>query len=143
MKKNKNYISGIGGVFIKSEDPKKMNRWYAEKLKLNMTEYGASFRFIDEVSEQKGLAQLSFFDQQSNYFDPSRKQTMINFRVRNIAEFVDLLKENGVVVLDEIESFEYGKFVHILDPEGNKIELWEPNDEGFGSQLEEDYQVNF
>ncbi|MEZ4936308.1 MAG: VOC family protein [Crocinitomicaceae bacterium] len=139
----KNYITGIGGVFLKSKDPKQMNQWYADQLKMNMTDYGASFRFIDERSKKQAVAQFSFFSEDTKYFDPSTKETMLNFRVRDIEEFVEVLKKEGVQVLDEIETFDYGKFVHILDPEGNKIELWEPVDAGFGESVESDSKVNY
>jgi predicted enzyme related to lactoylglutathione lyase len=67
----------------------------------------------------------------SNYFDPSKSQFMVNYRVENIEALVAQLKAEDVKVVDEIEEFEYGKFVNVLDPEGNKIELWEPVDEAF------------
>lgn len=75
--------------------------------------------------------QWSPFKKGSTYFAPSKKEYMINYRVQNIEELVKNLKDNGVEIVDEIESFEYGKFVHIMDLEGNKIELWEPIDEVF------------
>lgn len=143
MSDKKNYITGLGGVFLKSKDPKKMNQWYSEQLKMNMTDYGASFRFVDERTQKKAVAQFSFFSQDTTYMDPSEKEAMLNFRVRDIEEFVAVLKDQGVEVLDEIQSFDYGKFVHILDPEGNKIELWEPVDSGFGESMTDDSQVNF
>ncbi len=139
----KNYITGIGGLFIKSDDPKKMNQWYSETLNLNTTEYGTTFRFIDERSGKKAVAQFSFFSKDSDYFDPSKREAMFNFRVQNIEEFLEKLKSNGVEVVGEIQSFDYGKFAHIIDPEGNKIELWEPIDSGFGPMIEDDSQVNF
>ena len=139
----KNYITGIGGLFIKSDDPKKMNQWYSETLNLNTTEYGTTFRFIDERSGKKAVAQFSFCSKDSDYVDPSKKEAMFNFRVQNIEEFLEKLKSNGVEVVGEIQSFDYGKFAHIIDPEGNKIELWEPIDSGFGPMIEDDSQVNF
>lgn len=87
---------------------------------------------------KKGFSNWSPFNEKTTYFEPSTKEFMINFRVADIVALVEELKKNGVIVLDEIESYDYGKFVHIMDEEGNKIELWEPNDEEYeklGEQL--------
>ena len=110
-------------------------------LNMNTNEYGALFRFIDEDTKKAGFSQLSFFQKDSDYFDPSKKQVMLNLRVRDLEEYLEKLKSKGVQVLDKIETFEYGKFVHILDPEGNKIELWEPIDKSF-DDMYPDNQVN-
>lgn len=120
-------VTGIGGIFFKCKDPKKMNDWYKANLGLNTNDYGASFEWRDiDDSEKKGLTQWSTFSETTQYFAPSTKDFMINYRVENIEALVDELKQNGVTVVDAIESSEFGKFVHILDPEGNKIELWQP-----------------
>ena len=128
----KKKVTGIGGIFFKSEDPKSIIDWYNNNLGIVTNEYGSLFEFrqSDEPSE-KAYLQWSPFPKDTEYFSPSKKEFMINFRVENIEDLVMELKNNGVVVCDEIESFEYGKFVHILDPEGNKIELWEPVDNSF------------
>ncbi len=131
MEKKKK-VTGIGGIFFKSDDPKKLSDWYNANLGLVTNEYGSLFEFREsDKPEKKGYLQWSPFNKKTNYFNPSEKEFMINYRVENIEELVQELKENGVKVLDEIESFEYGKFVHILDPENNKIELWEPVDSVF------------
>ena len=139
----KNYITGIGGLFIKSEDPKKMNQWYSDTLNLNTTEYGTTFRFIDERTGKQAVSQFSFFSEESDYFEPSKKEAMYNFRVRDLEDFLEELRSKGVQVVGEVQTFEYGKFAHIIDPEGNKIELWEPIDSGFGESMEDDSKVNF
>ncbi|HVZ98236.1 MAG TPA: VOC family protein [Chitinophagaceae bacterium] len=119
-------VTGIGGVFFKCKDPKKITEWYAEHLGLNTNEYGSTFEWRDATTNDKAYTQWSPFDQKSDYFDPSPKEFMINYRVENLEQLVEELKKKGVAVLDEIETYDYGKFVHILDPENNKIELWEP-----------------
>lgn len=131
-------VTGIGGIFFKSQDPKKMNDWYKENLGLVTNEYGSLFEFRkSDAPEEKGYTQWSPFKDDTTYFEPSKKEFMINYRVENLVDLVDELKANGVNVLDEIETFEYGKFVHILDPEGNKIELWEPIDRVFTDMYKE------
>jgi predicted enzyme related to lactoylglutathione lyase len=125
-------VTGIGGIFFKCDDPDKMKDWYRDNLGLVTNEYGSTFEFrnADRPDERNYLA-WSPFKSNTNYFEPSKKEYMINYRVENIAMLVEELKKNDVTVCDEIEEFDYGKFVHILDPEGNKIELWEPKDRVF------------
>lgn len=120
-------VTGVGGIFFFSENPEDTKKWYAEHLGLSVNEWGSTFEFrnIDNPDEVNQL-QWSPFKQGSNYFEPSQKEFMINYTVRNIETLVEQLKATGVQVLDEIAVYEYGKFVHIMDPEGNKIELWEP-----------------
>ncbi len=128
----KKKVTGIGGIFFKCDDTEKMKDWYKENLGLVTNEYGSVFEFRQaDAPEKKGYLNWSPFKKDTEYFEPSSKDFMINYRVENIEELVKELKENGVVVLDEIETYEYGKFVHILDPENNKIELWEPVDRVF------------
>jgi len=125
-------VTGIGGIFFKSSDPVKMNQWYKENLGLVTNEYGSLFESRKaDFPNETSYTQWSPFKDDTKYFEPSIKEFMINYRVDNIEALVDELKKNGVTVLDEIEAFEYGKFVHILDPENNKIELWEPIDSVF------------
>lgn len=121
-----NKVTGIGGIFFKCEDPKMMNDWYAKNLGLPVGEYGTifSWRSAEEPSKD-GSTVWSPFPKNTEYFQPSQKEFMINYRVENIVALVEELKSSGVTVLDEIQTHDYGKFVHILDPEGNKIELWE------------------
>ena len=127
-------VTGIGGIFFKSEDPEKLKSWYGRHLGFDVTEYGTSFYWRDpEHPDAKIPARTvwSPFDKNTTYFAPSEKPCMINYRVENLVELLKLLKEEGVTIVGEIEEYPYGKFGWIMDPEGNKIELWEPSDEGF------------
>lgn len=132
-------VTGIGGIFFKCKDPKKMREWYEANLGLNTNEYGSVFEWRQGAdSTKKGFTQWSPFTEKTKYFEPSTKDFMINYRVENLVSLIEELKNNGVPVVDSIETVEYGKFVHILDMEGNKVELWEPNDiefEKLGKQL--------
>ncbi len=122
-------VTGIGGIFFKCKDPELMKAWYKANLGLQTDEYGTSFEWRhSDFPDRKGYTAWSTFPETTNYIEPSKKDFMINYRVENIEALVEELKKDGVNVIDEIETFEYGKFVHILDIEGNKIELWEPND---------------
>jgi predicted enzyme related to lactoylglutathione lyase len=120
-------VTGIGGVFFKCQDPQKMNEWYKTHLGLDTNQYGANFEWRQEADPtKKGSTQWSTFPEATKYFEPSTKDFMINYRVENLEALVEQLKAEGVTIVDEIEAFDYGKFVHIVDLEGNKIELWEP-----------------
>lgn len=125
-------VTGIGGIFFKSKNPKESKEWYGKNLGLAIGEYGSSFEFRNaNRPDEINYLQWSPFSEKTDYFAPSEKEFMINYRVQNIVALVEKLKENGVTVVDEIESFDYGKFVHIMDNDGNKIELWEPVDSVF------------
>ena len=130
-KKNTNMkkVTGIGGIFFKCKDPKAINEWYKTHLGFATTPYGTSFewREIDD-STKTGLTQWKPFAENTKYFEPSAKDFMINYRVENLDALVEQLKKEGVTIVDKIEDSDYGKFVHILDIEGNKIQLWEPKD---------------
>lgn len=122
-------VTGIGGIFFKCKDPKKMNEWYKTHLGFNTTDYGTTFEWRQgDDTTNTGLTQWSPFAETTKYFEPSTKDFMINYRVDNLDALVEQLKNEGVTILDNIEDSEYGKFVHILDAEGNKIQLWEPKD---------------
>jgi predicted enzyme related to lactoylglutathione lyase len=119
-------VTGIGGIFFKCNDPQQMNDWYAKNLGLPVEAYGTMFKWRDaDNPEKEGGTVWSPFKQDTTYFEPSKKDFMINYRVENIEALVEQLKADGVTVTDEITTYDYGKFVHILDPEGNAIELWE------------------
>jgi len=125
-------VTSLGGIFFKCKDPKKIREWYNTNLGLNTNQYGAVFEWYQGAdSTKKGFTQWSPFKETTKYFEPSTKDFMINYRVENIQNLVAELKNNGVTILDTIQTYDYGKFVHVLDPEGNNIELWEPNDEEF------------
>ena len=127
--KSESKVTGIGGIFFKCKDPEAMRNWYKDNLKMVTNEYGSliEFRLADEPDEI-GYLQWSPFGEKTKYFEPSKKEFMINYRVQNIEALVEELKASGIEVVDSIEEFEYGKFVHIMDPEGNNLELWEPVD---------------
>ena len=122
-------VSSLGGIFFKCKDPDKVKEWYSKHLGFNTDQYGTTFewRQSDEQTK-KGFTVWSPFNQDTKYFESSSKEFMINYRVENLEQLVEELKKEGITVVDEIEVYDYGKFVHILDIEGNKIELWEPND---------------
>lgn len=122
-------VTGIGGVFFKSSDPKKTKEWYAKHLGIEAGDYGASFEWRNaDKPEEKGSTAWSVFKQDTTYLEPSKKEFMINYRVENLEWLVEQLKKEGVTICDAIETYDYGKFVHIMDNDGNKIELWEPVD---------------
>lgn len=131
-------VTGVGGIFFKSKDPDKIKSWYAKHLGFDVDQYGAVFRFLKmDAPDKTGYLQWSIMKSDTDYFDPSASPFMINYRVENLEWLVKQLKAEGVTICDEIVSYDYGKFVHILDPEGNKIELWEPVDEVFDKFYEE------
>ena len=120
-------VTALGGIFFKCKDKQKLNAWYGEHLGLEVSDYGTNFEWRDvDDPEKKGLTVWSPFKETTNYFDPSPKDFMINYQVDDIEALVEQLKKEGVILLDEIQSSDYGKFVHLMDPEGNKIELWQP-----------------
>ncbi|HEY4290214.1 MAG TPA: VOC family protein [Puia sp.] len=121
--------TGIGGIFFKCKDPHKMREWYKTHLGLNTNQYGAVFEWRQGAdTTKKGFTQWSPFSEKTKYFEPSTKDFMINYRVENLEGLVDQLRKDSITIMDKIETVEYGKFVHIMDIEGNKVELWEPND---------------
>ncbi len=122
-------VTGIGGIFFKCKDPEKIKEWYKIHLGLNTDKYGTSFESRQsDKPNLKEFLQWSPFPDSTEYFRPSEKEFMINYRVEDLENLVSELRNSGVTILDEIETYEYGKFIHIMDIEGNKIELWEPND---------------
>lgn len=129
-------VTGIGGIFFKSSDPARIKDWYHQNLGLVVDAYGSPFEFRNANNpDQINYLQWSPFKDDTQYFEPSKKEFMINYRVADLEALVVELKKEGVTLCDEIESFDYGKFVHIMDPDGNKIELWEPVDQVFTDSL--------
>jgi len=125
-------VTGIGGIFFYSKNPKETNEWYGKNLGLAIDEWGSPFEFRNaNKPEEINYLRWSPFDEKTDYFKPSEKQFMVNYRVNNMEGLVKKLRGNGVTIVDDIQEFEYGKFVHIMDNEGNKIELWEPVDSVF------------
>lgn len=122
-------VTGIGGIFFKCKDPEKVKEWYNKHLGLEAGPYGASFEWLQSDDPgKKGTTQWNTFSDKTKYFEPSTKDFMINYRVDDLDALVEELKREGVTVVDKIESYDYGKFVHIIDLEGNKIQLWEAID---------------
>ncbi len=120
-------VTGIGGIFFKTKDPKATNEWYKKHLGIEANQYGASFEWLEKDNPEKtGITQWTTFSDTTSYFAPSERDFMINYRVADLVALVEELKKENVTILDEIETYDYGKFVHILDGEGNKIQLWEP-----------------
>ena len=126
-------VIGVGGIFFKFTDPKKMREWYSEVLGMTTNDYGVLFRF-NLPDSKLGSMQLGTFDESTNYFGAESQKAMINFRVDDLEALLLKLKEHDVKIVNEIESYDYGKFLHIEDPEGNRIELWEPVDQAFSSE---------
>jgi len=123
----KKRVTGLGGVFFKANDPEAIKRWYKEHLHIDSGEYGALFKWREESNpDTVGATAWNPFPGDTSYFDPSKKDFMFNYRVENLTELMEELKSEGVETVGEIEEYSYGKFGWILDPEGNKIELWEP-----------------
>ncbi|HUN66201.1 MAG TPA: VOC family protein [Bacteroidota bacterium] len=122
-------VTGIGGVFFKCTDLKRMREWYKTHLGIDAGDYGVTFEWREESDQtKKGSTTWNPFATTTKYFDPSSKDFMINYRVENLEALVEELQKGGVTIVDKIETYDFGKFVHILDAEGNKIELWEPID---------------
>ena len=119
-------VIGIGGIFFKAKNPQILREWYKMHLGLDTNDYGATFDFktVNENSKN-GAIQWSPFKDDTKYFTPSNKEFMINYIVEDLEKLVEELKKSDVIILDEIEDSDYGKFIHILDCEENKIELWE------------------
>jgi len=123
-------VTGLGGVFFKSKDPQATKAWYAKHLNIQAGEHGAMFMWRDhEDPEKEGATVWSPFPENTDYYAPSKKDFMFNYRVENLEELLKVLKEEGVEIVGEMESYSYGKFGWIMDPEGRKIELWEPLDQ--------------
>ena len=128
-------VTGLGGIFFKSHDTTALKDWYTRHLGIATDQYGANFSWKDQKGNT-GHTVWSLFKKDSDYFNPGDQEFMINYRVENLEELLKLLKEEGVPIIGEMQVFEYGKFGWIMDPEGHKIELWEPNNEEFGKLLE-------
>lgn len=123
-------VTGIGGIFFKAKDADNMRKWYETHLGIKNEAYGTKFDWRDaEDADKKGYTLWAPFKAESKYFEPSEKEFMINFRVENMDELVKELQAEGITLLGEVQTYEYGKFAHIMDPEGNKIELFEAFDE--------------
>lgn len=125
----KGRVTGLGGVFFKCKDPKTLKAWYSENLGMSMDQYGTLFEWrLASDSTKVGTTQWSAFKETTKYFEPSKKEFMINYRVNDLELLISQMKKAKVNIVDTMETYDYGKFIHIMDPEGNKIELWQPLD---------------
>jgi predicted enzyme related to lactoylglutathione lyase len=129
-------VTGLGGIFFKANDPKKLKAWYQTCLGLASTDAHGSndegeqavvFRWRDNDNpNNEAYTVWAPFPHDTQYFEPSKVPFMINYRVENLEKLLEELRKEGVHVEDRIEEYPYGKFGWIMDPEGNRIELWEP-----------------
>lgn len=121
-------VTGIGGVFIKARDPKALCAWYRDHLGIDVQDWGGtSFRWHDpEAPEPHGATVWSIFPDSSNYFDPSPARFMINYRVADLDGLLAALRAEGCQVDEKVEASEFGRFGWVMDPEGNRVELWQP-----------------
>lgn len=126
----KKRVTGIGGLFFKSANPKASKAWYKKHLGFNTDDYGCTFWWKDAHGNDCST-QWSPFEKDTKYYEPSKKDFMFNYRVENLHELLKTLKTEGVTIIGEVEEYDYGKFGWIMDNDGNKIELWEPNDQVF------------
>lgn len=133
---NKPRITSIGGVFIKSQDPKSLLQWYQQNFEIKGDDYGFSFAWkSNEHIKPDGHTLFSIFPESTDYFGQQQNSYMLNFRVHNLSELIETLRNNGVEVYKEIENYPYGSFAQIKDPEGRLIELWEPNDDAYAEMV--------
>ncbi|GAB4518919.1 MAG: VOC family protein [Parvularculaceae bacterium] len=126
-------VTGIGGVFFKARDPKALMKWYADHLGVVPDEgyFGASFKWREAENDKiVGRTVLGLFNTDTEYFNPSEKPFMINLRVDDLDGMLARLRAAGCAVEDKVEDYDYGRFGWVTDPEGVKIELWEPKGEG-------------
>ena len=121
-------VTGIGGIFFKSKDPKALGEWYKTHLGLDVAEWGgAAFRWANPDNPSgTGTTIWSPFKADTSYFAPSEASFMINYRVEDLHALIAVLRAEGCNVVDKVDESEYGKFGWVIDPDGNKIELWQP-----------------
>jgi len=119
-------VTGIGGIFFKAKDPDKLREWYREHLGIESEKWGFAFQWSDDPQKDGGCTAWNIFPDSTKYFDPSTQPFMINFRVGDLQELLPQLRAEGVDVEGQGEESEFGKFAWVMDPEGNRVELWEP-----------------
>ncbi|WP_299365199.1 VOC family protein [Winogradskyella sp.] len=126
----KKRVTGIGGLFFKTKDPQASKDWYRKHLGFDTDEYGCTFWWKDKEGKDCST-QWSPFKEDTSYFQPSEKPFMFNYRVENLEALLQVLRQEGVTIVGDMETYDYGKFAWVLDNENNKIELWEPIDAAF------------
>jgi|SRR5579872_1811390 len=119
-------VTGIGGVFFKSDDPEKMYQWYEKNLGIKREHGYVAFNWREPDTSEEGMTTWSIFKRESKYFDPSKSPMMINYRVDDLDALLEAMRAEGVEIDPKREDTDYGRFAWIIDPDGNKIELWEP-----------------
>jgi len=119
-------VTGIGGIFFKSADPKSLSAWYRDHLGLDVSDWGGAIFQWGGAESPPGMTIWSLFPQNTKKMDPSSASFMINFRVADLDALLAALRAEGCNVMDKTENSEFGKFGWVIDPDGNKIELWEP-----------------
>jgi predicted enzyme related to lactoylglutathione lyase len=119
-------VTGIGGVFFKAADPKALAEWYRLHLGLEVEEWGGTAFRWGNPENPSGTTAWSPFPEDTTYFAPSRSSFMVNYRVADLDGLLALLKAEGCDVEEQVQQSEYGKFGWVMDPEGNKVELWQP-----------------
>jgi predicted enzyme related to lactoylglutathione lyase len=121
-------VTGIGGIFFKAKDPKALAAWYRRHLGIDVQDWGgAAFKWTDDAGTPvAGTTIWSVGSADGDYYAPSKASFMINYRVADLAALLKTLREEGCQVLEKTDDSEYGKFGWVMDPEGNKVELWQP-----------------
>ncbi|HVI55986.1 MAG TPA: VOC family protein [Luteibacter sp.] len=120
-------VTGIGGIFFQARDPVALIAWYQEHLGIDVQPWGAAFDWVDDAGNPtKGTTAWSIGAAGSEQFAPSKSTFMINYRVDDLDALLQALRDEGCDVLEKADDSEYGKFGWVMDPEGNKVELWEP-----------------
>lgn len=136
-------VTGIGGLFFKSENPEQTKAWYQKHLGIKSGQYGGTFEWRHAEDERKkGYTAWGPFNKDTDYFAPSDKEFMFNYRVADLEKLLEVLKEEGVEIVGEMEVYDYGKFGWIMDPDGQKIELWEPVDEVYEKMADDEDNTN-
>jgi len=120
-------VTGIGGIFLRARDPKALSAWYSQHLGIQLSDYGgATFLWTDEVPPSTGSTIWSLFPADTPYFGPGTQSTMVNYRVDDLDALLVQLAAAGVPIDPNRENYPYGRFAWITDPEGNRLELWQP-----------------
>lgn len=117
-------VTGVGGIFLKAKDPKALQEWYRDQLGVPVQSWGGAA--FDSKDEGEVTTAWSIFPQTTKKFDPSPAPFMVNYRVNDLHGLLAKLRAAKCEVMDKVDESEYGKFGWVIDPEGNKIELWEP-----------------
>lgn len=127
-------VKGLGGIFFKCADPAKTKAWYAQHLGIPAGDYGHSFMAREQNSDEVFRVVWSPFPEATDYFEPGKSELMVNYRVENLEAMLKQLAAAGAQLVGEMQTYPYGKFAWVMDPDGRKVELWEPVEEGFGEE---------